>query len=250
MSYFGSTDFYLEVAKGTVAGHVAVNIAGHDDAIPTTLATVGEQHGNLYTYSATANIDTISSDNAADTHDITIVGLDINFAVVTQTVTLNGTTPVTLGTSLYRVNFMYNDILTTLTPTTGTIYLWVSGGGDTGGVPTVTADIRAEINLVSGVSSEHHTTSVYTVPAGHTAYIVFGKVTVTDTKALEMTFWGGRGQTVMQVAHHIDIKDTNYDYFFKLPLKVAATTDLEVRSSVDSGTAEVSVHYDIILVAD
>ena len=250
MSYFGTTDFMMEVAKGNVAGHTAAYIQGHDAAIGTTLATVGEDNGNLYTYSTSADIDSISSDNAGDTHDITIVGLDATYAVVTQTATLTGQTPVTLGTSLMRINNVYNDVLTSLTATLGTIYVFVSGGTVTAGVPQTAADIRATVGLTSGVSDEHHMTSVYTVPLGKTGYLVFGKATVSDAKALELTFWGGRGSVAMSVSHHIDIKNNNYDYFFKLPAKIVATTDLEVRATIDSGTGEVGINYDIVLVDD
>jgi hypothetical protein len=250
MSYFGTTDFMLEVSKGNVADHSPQSVIGHDDAITTTIGTVGEQNGNLYTYSTTANINTISSSSASDTHDITIVGLDINYAEVTQTATLSGQTPVTLTTPLYRINDIYNDFGTTGAATVGTVYVWVSGGGATGGVPNTVADIRGTIELVTGVSAEHHTSSVYTVPAGYTGYVVFGKTTITEAKAMELTFWGGIGQTAMALTHHIDVKDNNYDYFFKLPGKVLEKTDLEVRASIDAGTGEVSVHYDIILVAN
>ena len=249
MSYFGTTDFMLEVAKGNVAGHKGVNLAGHDDTISTTIQTVGSQ-GTLYTYSSTADIDSISSSSASDTHDITIEGLDASYAEVIQTVTLTGQTPVTLGTSLMRVNHVYNNVGTTLTATVGTVYVFVSGGTVTAGVPQTAADIRGTIELLGTISTEHHNSSVFTIPAGKTGYIVFGKTTVTDAKAMELTFWGGVGQSAMAVTHHIDIKDNNYDYFFKLPQAIPAQTDLEVRATVDSGTAEVAVHYDIILVDD
>ena len=88
------------------------------------------------------------------------------------------------------------------------------------------------------------------MPDGYDAYVVFGKTTVSDAKALELTFWGGIGQTAMRQSHHIDIKNNNYDYFFKLPQKVVEHTDLEVRATIDSGTGEVSVNYDIVLVAN
>ena len=249
MSYFGTTDFMMEVAKGNVAGHTGVNIAGHDDTISSTIQTVGS-HGTLYTYSSTADIDSISSSSGSDTHDITIEGLDASYAEVVQTVTLTGQTPATLGTSLMRVNHVYNNVGTTLTATVGTVYVFVSGGTVTAGVPQTAADIRGTIELLGTISTEHHNSSVFTIPADKTGYIVFGKATVSDAKALELTFWGGVGQTAMAQTHHIDIKNTNYDYFFKLPAVVPAQTDLEVRATIDSGTGEVSVNYDIILVDD
>ena len=90
--------------------------------------------------------------------------------------------------------------------------------------------------------------TVFTVPADKTGYIVFGKATVSDAKALELSFWVRKVGKVFLQTHHIDIKDNNYDYFFKLPGRLEEKSDVEVRATVDVGTAEVSAHYDIIAV--
>jgi hypothetical protein len=244
------SDFFFEVAAGRVPGHSSINKTSHDTSITTTIGTIGHETGTLHVYSTSEDIDYISSDNAGDTHDITIDGLLIDGTQVYQTATLNGLAPVTLDTPLYRVNCIYNDISTTLTATLGTIYLWVSGGGDTAGVPDVLADVRSSIRKTGTISLERCVNSVYTVPKGKTGYIVFGKTTVSDAKAMELTFWAGIGQIAMSQVHHVDVKDNNYDYFFKTPARMPAGTDLEVRATVTSGTAQVAAHYDIVLVDD
>ena len=245
-----SKDFYFEVAAGNVNGHTPYNIASHADDVSTTLKTVGQYgSGQQYVYPTSASIDYVSSDNVADTHDITIIGLDANYAEVTQTATLNGTTPVAITTPLLRVNFFLNN---TGTATTGTVFLWDSPSGNgtehTAGVPTTASTVKAYINKSAGPSDEHHLSSVFTIPANKTGYICFGKATVTDAKALELSYWVQEEGKVPRIAHHIDIKDNNYDYFFKLPGKVPEKADIEVKAEIDTGTGEVSAHYDIILV--
>jgi len=242
-------DFYLEVAAGNVAGNTPVNIVGHDSAIGTSIATVGNNLSELQTYSSSADIDSISSTDTNDTHDITIIGLDVDYnEVAAQVVTLNGQNRVAISTPLLRITKIYN---ATNTPTLGVIWVYVNTV-ITNGKPNDLTKIRKSIHRTGGVagptySNEISTSSCYTVPAGKTAYIVFGKMTVSDAKAIELTFWVRLNNGVFTVAHHIDVKDNNYDYFFKLPAKVFEKTDIEVRCSVDNGTAEASIAYDIIL---
>jgi len=243
-------DFYFEVARGVIKGHTPINIIGHDDAIGTTLATIGNEIGSLQTYSTAADIDSISSSDAGDTHDITIEGLDINYnAVAAQTVTLNGQNRVAIPISLLRITKIYN---ATGTETLGAIWVYVDTAL-TAGKPTDLTKIRSSIHRTAGsagpsVSNEIDSNSVYTIPAGKTGYVVFGKMTVSDAKAIELTFWSRSSGGVFFMVHHIDVKNNNYDYFFKLPGKILEKSDIEVRASVDTGTADVSAAYDIILV--
>jgi len=250
MSALRNTDFFFEVAKDKIPGHAPINIVGHDAAISTTLATIGNNLGQLHTYSTLADIDSISSDNAGDIHDIIIVGLDVNYnPVAAQTVTLNGQTRVAIPIALFRVTVIYN---ATSTATAGMLWVYVNTAL-TAGKPTDLTKIRKSMHRVGGsagadVSNEISTSSSSTIPAGKTGYIVFGKMSVSDAKALELTFWVRLEGGVFQLVHHMDVKDNNYDYFFKLPGKAFEKSDIEVRASVGAGTADVAVAYDIILV--
>jgi len=243
------TDFYFEVAANNIADKTPVNIVGHDSVIGTSIATVGNDIGILQTYSVAEDIDSISSTDTNDIHSIYIAGLDINYNEVFQTATLNGQNRVALNIPLFRVTKIYN---ITNIATLGTIWVYVDTTL-TNGKPDDSTKIRKSIHRTGGsagneVSNEISTSSCYTIPAGKTGYIVFGKMTVSDSKAIELTFWGRPVNGVFALAHHIDVKNNNYDYFFKLPSIALEKTDIEVRSSIDVGTAEVSVAYDIILV--
>ncbi|MCK4710641.1 MAG: hypothetical protein KAU21_18650 [Gammaproteobacteria bacterium] len=247
--YAGVSDFYFDVAAGQVAGHDPLPVIGHDSNISTTLGTVGHENGLLHEHSTTADIDSISSTDAGNTHDITIEGLDIDYNPVAPfTVTLNGLSRVALPTSLFRITCVRND---TSTATLGEVYVFVDTPL-TSGKPTDETKIRSSIQRIvpasgAGVSNERCANSVKTIPAGKEAYIVFGKMTVSDSKAIELSFWVKPENGVPILAHHIDIVADNYDYFFKLPASVAEKTDVEVRAFVTSGTAHVSANYDMIL---
>jgi len=246
-------EFYFEVSSGNIPGHTANNITAYNDDITTAIKTVGAYGaGTIYVWPTAATIDYLSSDSASDTHEITIIGLDSNYEKVVQVITLTGITPVAIDTPIMRVNHFLND---TSTATVGTIFLWDSPSGNgtehTLGVPDVDSTVKASIDINIGggtISDEHHMSTIFTVPANKTAYVVFGKATVSDAKSLELTFWVRKVGKVFLQSHHIDIKDNNYDYFFKLPGRLEEKSDIEVRATVDVGTAEVSAHYDIVAV--
>lgn len=252
MSRGFTRDFFFEVSAGNVPGHTANSVTAHNTDVTSAVKTVGAfGTGTLYVWPTTASIDYISSDNINDTHDITIIGLDINYNRVDQVIPLNGTTPVPI-TPILRINHFLNN---TGTPTVGTVFLWDSPSGTgvehTGGTPNDDGSVKAFINIhvaAGTISDEHHMSTVFTVPANKTAYIVFGKTTVSDSKALELSFWAREPGKVFLQTHHIDIVAVNYDYFFKLPGRLLEKSDIEVRASVVSGTAEVSAHYDIVAV--
>lgn len=245
-------DFFFEVAAGNIFNHESLVIIGHDNNIGTSIATIGNNLGAVHTYSTSADIDSISSDDASDTHDIVIEGLDVDYNnVAAQTVTLNGQTRVALPTPLFRITSIYND---TTTPTLGIVWVYVNTAL-TAGKPSDETKIRKSIHHSEGsignsISNEVSTSSSYTIPAGKTGFIVFGKLTVSDSKALSLHFWVRPQGRLFKVAHLIDLKNNSYDYFFKSPTVIPEKTDLEIRASVDAGTANVAIAYSLILVGN
>jgi hypothetical protein len=136
--YMLNGDFMLEVARGNVPGHEIYRKFGRISSIQTGTPADCWEYGitpgaEEYTFSTTAAIDTVSSDNAADTELITIIGLDANYIEVTQSVNLNGQNKVTLATPLLRFNRALN---ANGTPFLGNVYIY-EDGAITGGVPNV-----------------------------------------------------------------------------------------------------------------
>jgi len=151
--------FDLQVARGQITGHIPVYIFGYS-------ATVGSSalgpcwegltlSGGYYVYPSSAVQMTVVSTSASDntTRSIVINGLDANYKIITETLALNGTTPVTTVNSYFRINSvsMFNS--------TNTGVITLANGGTT----------YAQINAGIGQTQM----SIYSVPAGYTFYLTY-----------------------------------------------------------------------------
>jgi len=103
------TNFMLEVVKGNVPGHSAINKFGQNPAVATTGEDVWSGGGTYAFYPTTAQNMEILSDSANDTaagtgaRTVQVFGLDENWEEATETVILNGTTPVALTNTYIRM---------------------------------------------------------------------------------------------------------------------------------------------------
>ena len=245
----------LAIAKGDVIGHSFVHKFGRAPDFDTGDGEVTIWDGAndaltnemQYNYSATAIIDSLVSSNSGDTQAIEVEGLDSNYALVTQTITITGQTRKALDTNLIRVNRLINVGSTDIA---GNVYCY-EDTALTAGVPIDTTKIRAII--IDG--SNQTEMAVYTVPAGKTGYLRqwfasssgAKKTTNYLTKLKARPF----GQ-VFQLKHSSSIADAApYIHSYVEPEAFAEKTDIEMTASItDTGITEaaVSAGFDIVLV--
>lgn len=245
----------LAIAKGDVSGSTFIHKFGNAPDFDTLdgFVTVwdgaddGLADAMVYTYSATANIDSISSSINSDTVDIEVQGLDTNYDLVTQTVTLTGQATATLGTPLLRIFRMINIGATDLA---GTVYCYINGATVVSGVPTVATEIRAVISIT------HNQTlmAIYTIPAGKTGYmrdwyISAGGAKKTSLHEVHMEF-RPFGQ-VFQTKHIAGIAIAGTSYFkhiYEEPEVLLEKTDVRMHVNTDEDAASISAGFDIVLV--
>ena len=158
--------------------------------------------GGAYTYSTTADIDTISSSSALDTMILHIQGLDSNYEPVTQLVTLNGQTKVTLETPLLRIWRVFNSTATSIS---GSIYVYVDGV-ITAGVPDVDSTIRAYIEN----GNNQTLMMMYTIPAGFTGFLLERDVSLGGRKSgfITVKLWVRFQDSVWRIANVADLSAT------------------------------------------
>ena len=148
--------FDLQVARGQVDGHSTVNIYGFQASVTTSNIPIWEVAG-AYAYPASATVMHLASsvNTGEDLSGTTILiqGLDANYAQISESVALTGTTVAVTTKEFLRINSMS----VTAGAPTGTITLKNTGN-------TVT---YAQINPTIGRSQM----SIYTVPAGYTFYL-------------------------------------------------------------------------------
>jgi len=153
----GATEpFDLQVARGQIQGHSTVNIYGFQVSVTTTNIPVWEVAG-AYAYPASATTMNLASsvNSGPDLSGSTVLiqGLDANYAVISETVALTGTTVAVTTKSYLRIT---NMTVTAGAPT-GTITLKNLANSVT----------YAQINPSIGRTQM----AVYTVPAGYTFYL-------------------------------------------------------------------------------
>jgi len=247
----------LAIAKGDVAGTSFIHKFGAapDFDVSDGFVTVwdGAEDNEPYTlmqyvYSTTADIDSVIAQDAGDTQDVEIQGLDANYDLVTQTVTLNGQTRVALSTNLIRVFRARNANSTDFAQH---IFVYVNGA-TTGGVPDVNADIRAVVH------SDNNQTemAVYTIPNGKTGYMRSWYASTAGAKrdsSHTIKVIARNFGKVFNLKHkaNIDVNGTSYiQHRYEEPEVFAAKTDIEVRMDTDTDIAGVAAGFDIVLVND
>jgi len=163
--------FELQVARGQIQAHSLVTIAGYNSDVDQSWEMITPV-GNL-SYPAAALQMTVSSADADDTsagtgaRTVLITGLDANYAVISETVTMNGQTAVTTTNSFLRINAMLVTTAGTSLANEGIIYI---------GTGTVTSGVPATIYNVIAAGFNNATSSQYTVPAGYTGYLAVARI--------------------------------------------------------------------------
>jgi hypothetical protein len=204
-----------------------------------------------YTYSSTADIGIISSSSASDTGEVEIQGLDSNYDIVIQSVTLTGQTDVDIsavgGTDLIRVFRMKNIGSSDMV---GTVYLRTNGSAQAVGVPTTPNTVRAIIDN----GNNQTLMAIYTIPNGKTGYLRdwyassagAKKDTIHEIKLFARPF-----NQVFQLTHDANIVTDGTSYIqhtYVEPEVFNEKTDIHMLCNTGQDEAGVSGGFDIVLV--
>lgn len=129
--------FNIEVSKGEVSGYISVQVAGNNPSIGNTFEDVWD-FGGTFIYPTAGETWEVLSDNVNDmsagtgARTVLINGLDTNYVEQTESVTMNGTTPVvTTRTDWFRMTSVIVISSGSGQTNAGDITIRVSGGGNT-----------------------------------------------------------------------------------------------------------------------
>lgn len=239
-THYGKNEqFNLQVARGQIPGHTAVNIFGYNPAIPTGTPIAVWENATAYTFPTTAQQMRVYSSSASDINcRIVITGLDSYFLPITEVVILtNGTTGVLTTNLFYRINGVLATDAVYDNPV-GNIF--VSNSAKT---------VKyAQINAGVGKSQA----AVYTVPAGHTFYLNRVDAYVSEAG-------GGSNYSLYRVSATDNVNGTtyivlqspffgNYNARRVVPFPYTEKTDLQWQCSVGTSTAPIGVIIEGILI--
>jgi len=209
-----SVDYMLEIARGNVEGQALTAKVGQKDDINTTFEDIWFGGGNL-TYPVAAESWEIVSDNANDTsagsgaRTITVTSLDTSYnAQADVTVTLNGTTPVALTGTFFRMQGMFIATaggLDQASVATGKITLRVASAGATRGV------------IPAGSTGDFG--SHFTVPLGKTAIFIQSDLFAPKNEDMSVrTRFSIGASNVFLIGGTADIYQSSVLFPFQVPL--------------------------------
>jgi len=236
-------NFALELSKGNIPSHSGVNKFGFNDAVGTSFETIWTV-GGLYTWLDSAQLLVVVGSDVGDdidvpaggAHTIEIEGLDVNYNIISETITMQGLTPVPTVNAYIRVHRAR-----------------VTTAGDAGGTigSILIQDIPRVISVleISPTYDNQSLLTLYTVPAGYTAYM--NKVIFSTGKAKEVFCslnvrpFGG----VFNIKHSVQIRENISTREFTPCIKIEEKSDIEARAvNLNSGSVEISCEFDLILV--
>lgn len=253
-----STDFLLEVRKGNIPNHTVNGFIGHADALTTSFATVWDDFGSgLKVYQSSAVVMTLSSADADDTaagsgaRTVLVSGLDTNWQAISETVILDGQTPVSTVNSYRRILDL--TVLTAGATGENEGIIYAGTGAVASGVPaTVEICIFFDTTTGHGINAAH--AGSFTIPDGQTGYVTQITATVESGKFVELQLWirDNEGTGLFVNAAQIDVTGDGGSFITPVGILPGLTehTDIEVRGIVSATTADVNVIVEIILVDD
>lgn len=235
ISQFGRIEpFELQVSRGQITGHKRLLKFGYNPLINEIEETVWEA-GGLYVYPTSAlTLTATSSAGATDSAvAITVQGLDANYNEISDDVVLSGAGTATTTKQFFRV---YRAFVTGSKALTGIVSF--ANGGTT--YATINSDNQTLMSL-------------WTVPAGYTAYLMQTDVTVmteANNKFGTVRLVTRLPGSVFRTQDLFAAQNTDIVRVYANPLPIAEKTDIEFRAIGSSANAllHVSATFELVYI--
>jgi hypothetical protein len=247
ISRLGATEpFELQVSLGQISYHSPTNIFGYGTTPATAnlFRTVWENMATTeYVFPSSAVTMSIVSTSAGDTATVTIVGLDANYALISENIVLNGTTGVSTVNQYLRINNMFVSSGSATNPA-GVITL--TNGG--------TTYCQINTGVFNGTTSSLGASqqAVFTVPAGYTFYgYRYGAYSSFNGNSANYTTYRAITNSSSGVQKLIVATpfNTTYEVQRHFPFGYAEKTDLRFQiASSAAAAAVVSVNVGGVLI--
>jgi hypothetical protein len=219
----------LEVAAGNISGEAALNKFGKNPDVDTAAAEDIWGAGGTWVAPTTARLHNIASTDANDTlagtgaRTVSILGLNGSGVEVSESVNLNGLTPVAT-TNAYIIVFR----------------MIVTAAG-TGGVNVgnITATAQTDATLTGQIDAGYNQTlmAIWQVPAGKTLYLNSYYASMngtTSATSVDIRLWAKPSGQTWQTKHVLGLSSVGVSYFrhvFDPPLKYNALTLIRLQAA-------------------
>ena len=237
-SYYPTEDLSLNIARGLVKGTTFNHKFGAVPALGNgKTGTIWDINDTLYPWAiwdasgaTTLTVDCADPDDVGN--QVVLQGLDANYNIIEETVTLGAQTGNATQNLFLRVFRAY----------------FVDGGIINAG----NIDIKNGITIVARITAGFGQTlmAVYTIPAGYTAYLMKGTASngPTEHHSCNM-FVRYFGQLNFRVGHAFELTNGQYLYEFATPIPIPEKSDIDVRAAQVAGNNKrVTAAFDLVLI--
>lgn len=244
-----SEPFELQVARGQIRGHSIVHIFGYNPDVDSAAEETIWTAGGLYQHLDTPSIMTVSSSSASDTsagvgaRSIYIVGINSTGGEVSETVVLNGLTPV-------NTTHTYTEIQSSTVISVGTSghnvgNIFIGTGTVTSGVP---------VNKYGHILANENKSLIghYTVPIGYTGYLISGNMSVGSTTAGK-NITGRlkiRENDILYTGAIVSFSEGIVPFNFDYPIKLNAESCVSATAVASTSDEKISCYFQILLIKD
>lgn len=251
MSYFGSTEWLVEVAKGNVPGHSLLHKFGRNPDIDTGGFEDIWGGGASYTgFDAVAaeTVEVFSSD-ANDTsagtgaRTVEVYGLDVSYVEQDEIVTLTGVTAVDTVNTYLRLDRMI-------------IRSAGSGGKNAGTITARQKVTTANIYAALPIGYNQTMIAASTIPAAKTGYPLSWFMSLsgkTSANHAVQLLYRPLGE-VFQVKEEVALMGSGTSYVHRIfratNEPIVEKTDIVIRADSDTNNTAISAGFDILLVED
>ena len=222
--------FGLALQKGEINRFGGIHKFGLNTAVGTSFETIWDGN-NTYTYPSSAGTATVTSSNtsADNAGTVEVEGLDANYDVATETITIGGSAG---STSFIRV---YRAVMKTAN----------TGNANVGDI-TITVSSTAVAKIQAGYGQS--LMCVYTVPRNHIAYLM--QIDIGSSKDLEneirfITKEISNGN-VWNTRAFITTRGGFMEKNYVIPVKITEKTDIELIGKA-SATSSISGGFELVL---
>ena len=223
-----SAPFGIKLRYGGYPELGGIDKFGYLPTATTSYKTVWDGD-NVYTYPSSAVAMTATSASGATDNgvEVTIQGLDTNYAELTETVTLAGSGTATTSGEFLRVFRAY---VSNGTASVGNIT--IANGG------TTYAKIFAEM--------QQTLMAVYTIPAGKRGYLISGNLSVEKNQPVVAKLMTRQFGGVLRVSGLVTSFGVPFQRVWQLPPVLDSKTDIEIRAKAGA-TTSIAAGFEIIL---
>jgi hypothetical protein len=235
--------FYHDIVKGNLSGYGYMNKFGRNADVGATQETVWGA-GGLYPWPTAAEILKVSSSDADDdgdpagngAHNIQLYGLDADYALQNETITLNGQASVDTANSYIRV---YRAKV-------------LSAGSSNWNEGTISVKDNADVVTLLTIEPKMSQTlmALFTVPAGNTGYILSWYATTGVAKVTSALLCLRPFGQVFQLKRYIEIYQGSYHERFDFPDPIPEKSDIALRAMAAGGGGTLSGGFSLWYESD